>query len=125
MFACKCVLLSIFTEVIFIWRKGKSKQPNNNRLKKKKISDIGMTVSNPPGYRNSQSTSVAQEDTLDSEMPLQVGLCDLPTPWSKREDLGTATCWSFAVDRERMLRLKSGLKEDIPCFRVLEIWTGP
>lgn len=81
-----------------------------------------MPVYKPPGYRNSQSTSVAQEDTLSSVR----SRCErVSVPWSRGEAPGAAACRSCAADRERMLHRRCGPKEDIPCSRLLEIWRGP
>lgn len=89
----------------------------NNRLKKQTLNLSGaeMPVCRPLGARNS-----LRRTQCACEIPLQAASCDLAAPRAGRELLDTAACWSSAVGREVMLKLKSASKEDIPCFRVLE-----
>lgn len=81
-----------------------------------------MTVYKPPGYRNSQSTSGTREATWYPGHPVQAGFCDLPggeeRPWHCRR-------LSFAAVGERMLKLKPGPEEEVPCFGVLATRRGP
>lgn len=50
-----------------------------------------MTVCKPLGT-GIPKVPLTQEDTLYSEIPLQAGLCDLPTAWSRGEVLGRTYC---------------------------------
>lgn len=83
-----------------------------------------MTVYKPPGYRNSQSTSGTREATWYPEHQCRQVSVSCPQPGGEE---GPWHCrrLSFAAVGERMLKLKPGPEEEVPCFGVLATRRGP